>query len=95
MAAGTSGVAGSAAATHCGVSIHQTFLRNRTPQSLTSRQGNRKSIQINVGANPLSDSGIEVSVKLEGKARQLAPCYFVSTWNSPAFFASETFRKRV
>ena len=46
-----------------------SFENPNAPQSLTSRQEQPQiGIQINVGANPLSDSDIEVSIKLEGKA---------------------------
>ena len=45
------------------------FLRNpNAPQSLNNRQEQPQiGIQINVGATPLSDTDIEVVIKLEGK----------------------------
>lgn len=46
-----------------------SFENPNAPQSLTSRQEHPQiGIQINVGANPISDTDIEVSIKLEGKA---------------------------
>jgi len=46
-----------------------SFENPNAPQSLTSRQEQPQiGIQINVGAKPLSDTDIEVGIKLEGKA---------------------------
>jgi preprotein translocase subunit SecB len=46
-----------------------SFENPNAPQSLTNRQEQPQiGIQINVGANPLSDTDIEVVIKLEGKA---------------------------
>jgi preprotein translocase subunit SecB len=46
-----------------------SFENPNAPQSLTNRQEQPKiGIQINVGANPLSETDIEVTLKLEGKA---------------------------
>ena len=46
-----------------------SFENPNAPQSLTSRQEQPQiSIQINVGATPLSETDIEVVIKLEGKA---------------------------
>jgi preprotein translocase subunit SecB len=45
-----------------------SFENPNAPQSLTNRQEQPQiGIQINVGATPLSDSDIEVAIKLEGK----------------------------
>ena len=72
-----------------------SFENPNAPQSLTSRQEHPQiGIQINVGANPLSDSDIEVSIKLEGKAEAAGACYSVSIWTLPAFFAFEMFRRK-
>ena len=54
-----------------------SFENPNAPQSLTSRQEHPQiGIQINVGANPLSDSDIEVSIKLEGKAESAGAVLF-------------------
>jgi preprotein translocase subunit SecB len=54
-----------------------SFENPNAPQSLTSRQEQPQiGIQINVGANPLSDSDIEVSIKLEGKAESAGALLF-------------------
>ena len=54
-----------------------SFENPNAPQSLTSRQEQPQiGIQINVGANPLSDSDIEVSIKLEGKAESAGAVLF-------------------
>jgi len=46
-----------------------SFENPNAPQSLMNRQEQPQiGIQINVGANPLSDTDIEVVIKLEGKA---------------------------
>ena len=46
-----------------------SFENPNAPQSLAWRQGEPQiGIEINVGATPLSDTDIEVSIKLEGKA---------------------------
>ena len=46
-----------------------SFENPNAPQSLTNRQEQPQiGIQINVGATPLSESDIEVVIKLEGKA---------------------------
>jgi preprotein translocase subunit SecB len=46
-----------------------SFENPNAPQSRASRQEQPQiGIQINVGATPLSDTDIEVSIKLEGKA---------------------------
>jgi preprotein translocase subunit SecB len=47
-----------------------SFENPNAPQSMTSNEQPQISIQVNVGANPVtgSDTDIEVSVKLEGKA---------------------------
>jgi preprotein translocase subunit SecB len=46
-----------------------SFENPNAPQSLTVRQEQPQiGIQINVGAKPLSDTDIEVMIKLEGKA---------------------------
>ena len=45
-----------------------SFENPNAPQSLMSGQQPQIGIQINVGANPLSDTDIEVSIKLDGKA---------------------------
>ena len=46
-----------------------SFENPNAPQSLMSGQQPQINIQINVGANPLSDTDIEVGLKLEGKAQ--------------------------
>jgi preprotein translocase subunit SecB len=46
-----------------------SFENPNAPQSLMSGQQPQINIQINVGANPLSDTDIEVALKLEGKAQ--------------------------
>src|SRR5215469_5132232 len=54
-----------------------SFENPNAPHSLTSRQEHPQiGIQINVGANPLSDSDIEVSIKLEGKAEAAGALLF-------------------
>ncbi len=45
-----------------------SFENPNAPQSLAPGQQPQIGIQINVGANPLSDTDIEVVLKLEGKA---------------------------
>ena len=46
-----------------------SFENPNAPQSLTgSQQPPQINIQINVSANPLSETDIEVQLKLEGKA---------------------------
>jgi preprotein translocase subunit SecB len=46
-----------------------SFENPNAPQSLANRdEAPQIGIQINVGANPLSDTDIEVTLKLEGKA---------------------------
>ena len=46
-----------------------SFENPNAPQSLAGRQEQPQiGIQINVGAHPLSDADIEVTIKLEGKA---------------------------
>ncbi|HZD89670.1 MAG TPA: protein-export chaperone SecB [Pseudolabrys sp.] len=45
-----------------------SFENPNAPQSLQIQQQPQIGIQINVDANPLSDTDIEVSLKLEGKA---------------------------
>jgi preprotein translocase subunit SecB len=46
-----------------------SFENPNAPQALSSGQQPQINIQINVGAKPLSDTDIEVSLKLEGKAQ--------------------------
>jgi preprotein translocase subunit SecB len=46
-----------------------SFENPNAPQSLMGGQQPQINIQINVGANPLSDTDIEVALKLEGKAQ--------------------------
>ena len=54
-----------------------SFENPNAPQSLTSRQEHPQiGIQINVGANPLTDTDIEVSIKLEGKAETAGALLF-------------------
>jgi preprotein translocase subunit SecB len=45
-----------------------SFENPNAPQSLMNGQQPQINIQINVGANPLSDTDIEVGLKLDGKA---------------------------
>jgi preprotein translocase subunit SecB len=45
-----------------------SFENPNAPRSLASGQQPQINIQINVNANPLSDTDIEVTLKLEGKA---------------------------
>jgi len=45
-----------------------SFENPNAPNSMTAGQQPQLGIQINVNANPLSDTDIEVSLKLEGKA---------------------------
>ena len=45
-----------------------SFENPNAPQSLMGGQQPQINIQINVGANPLSETDIEVSLKLDGKA---------------------------
>ena len=45
-----------------------SFENPNAPASLAPNQQPQINIQINVGANPLSDTDIEVTLKLEGKA---------------------------
>jgi preprotein translocase subunit SecB len=45
-----------------------SFENPNAPQSLMGGQQPQINIQINVGAKPLSDTDIEVTLKLEGKA---------------------------
>ena len=54
-----------------------SFENPNAPQSLTSRQEHPQiGIQINVAANPISDTDIEVSIKLEGKAETAGTLLF-------------------
>ena len=54
-----------------------SFENPNAPQSLTGRQEQPQiAIQINVGANPLTDTDIEVVLKLEGKAETGATLMF-------------------
>ena len=54
-----------------------SFENPNAPQSLTSRQEHPQiGIQINVAANPFSDTDIEVSIKLEGKAETAGTLLF-------------------
>jgi len=46
-----------------------SFENPNAPQSLMAGQQPQINIQINVGANPMSDTDIEVALKLEGKAQ--------------------------
>jgi preprotein translocase subunit SecB len=46
-----------------------SFENPNAPQSLMGGQQPQINIQINVGANPISDTDIEVALKLEGKAQ--------------------------
>jgi len=46
-----------------------SFENPNAPQSLMGGQQPQINIQINVGANPLSDTDIEVTLKLDGKAK--------------------------
>jgi preprotein translocase subunit SecB len=46
-----------------------SFENPNAPQSLMGNQQPQINIQINVGANPLSDTDIEVTLKLDGKAQ--------------------------
>ncbi len=46
-----------------------SFENPNAPQSLMQGQQPQINIQINVGAKPLSDSDIEVALKLDGKAQ--------------------------
>jgi len=72
-----------------------SFENPNAPQSLTGRQEQPQiGIQINVGANPLSDTDIEVMIKLEAKPRQGPLCCSGSNWNLPAYFAFGTYRKK-
>jgi preprotein translocase subunit SecB len=45
-----------------------SFENPNAPQSLMAGQQPQINIQINVGAKPLSDTDVEVALKLEGKA---------------------------
>jgi preprotein translocase subunit SecB len=45
-----------------------SFENPNAPQSLAKRETPQIGIQINVNANPLTDTDIEVSLRLEGKA---------------------------
>jgi preprotein translocase subunit SecB len=45
-----------------------SFENPNAPQSFSAREQPQISIQINVGATPLSETDIEVVIKLEGKA---------------------------
>ena len=45
-----------------------SFENPNAPRSMTAGQQPQINIQINVSANPLSDTDIEVALKLEGKA---------------------------
>ena len=45
-----------------------SFENPNAPRSLTTGQQPQIGIQINVNAKPLSDTDIEVTLKLEGKA---------------------------
>ena len=54
-----------------------SFENPNAPQSLTNRQEQPQiGIQINVGATPLSETDIEVVIKLEGKAETGATLLF-------------------
>src|SRR5579872_577210 len=54
-----------------------SFENPNAPQSLGNRQEQPQiGIQINVGANPLSETDIEVAIKLEGKGETGATLLF-------------------
>jgi preprotein translocase subunit SecB len=53
-----------------------SFENPNAPQSLTSTEQPKIAIQINVNATPLSDTDIEVVLKLDGKAENSAGLMF-------------------
>ena len=53
-----------------------SFENPNAPQSLTSQEQPQIGIQINVAANPLSETDIEVVLKLEGKAETAGKLMF-------------------
>jgi preprotein translocase subunit SecB len=53
-----------------------SFENPNAPQSLMGGQQPQINIQVNVSANPLSDSDIEVSLKLDGKAEHQGKVLF-------------------
>ena len=50
-----------------------SFENPNAPQSLSLAQQPQINIQINVNARPVSDTDVEVALKLEGKAHPLHP----------------------
>ena len=73
-----------------------SFENPNAPQSLASRQEQPQiGIQINVGAKPLSDTDIEVSIKLEGKAEAAGTLLFRFDLEFAGYSASATFRRKV
>ena len=74
--------------------IFRSKIRTHRSRSLARQEQPQIGIQINVGANPLSETDIEVVIKLEGKAETGAPYCSVSNWNLRACFASAMSRKR-
>ncbi len=68
-----------AAATQCGGAIHQGFLVREPECAAVAGPGNEPpqiGIQINVNAKPLSDTDIEVVLKLDGKAENAGNLMF-------------------
>ena len=53
-----------------------SFENPNAPQSFNAREQPQIGIQINVGANPLSETDIEVVIKLEGKAESTSTLMF-------------------
>jgi preprotein translocase subunit SecB len=72
-----------------------SFENPNAPKSLSTRQEQPQiGIQINVGATPVSDTDIEVAIKLEGKAEIGTTVLFRSELNLQALSASVMSRKR-
>ena len=67
-----------------------SFENPNAPQSLTNRQEQPQiGIQINVGATPLSDTDIEVVIKLEGKGETGSTLLFLPI-SRPVWIDSKT-----
>ena len=72
-----------------------SFENPNAPNSLAAGKKPPKiSIQINVNASPLTETDIEVTLGLEGKAEVAEHCCSASSWYSPACSASKTCRRK-